>query len=890
MPLKEGTRLGPYEVLAPIGAGGMGEVYRARDTRLDRTVAIKVLPAEAAGSSIRRQRLEREARTISQLSHPNICALYDVGHQDGIDFLVMEHLDGETLGDRLRRGPLPIDRVLEYAVQIAAALDKAHRHGVTHRDLKPGNIMLTAAGAKLLDFGLAKLDASRERSPLPGLTAAPTEEKPLTSEGALLGTFRYMAPEQLEGKEADARADIWAMGLVIHEMATGKSVFQGSSQASLIAAIMERDAPALAALRPETPPPLDRLVRRCLVKDPEERWQSARDLLHELRWIREGGSGAGASAPALTRGDRGRERLLWTSLALVLAASLVWALVFHDRDPSMQRRAARFSVPLPENASASSVRVSPDGRFLSFHAHSDGQARIWLRPLDSLRARPLPGTEGVQFWFHFWSPDSRFIGFMAGGKLKKIDITGGGPEILADAPGSGPFQLGSWGSDGTILYNIDEAPGHNGLYRVSAEGGPAIRLTLLDEAGDEVDAAFAPTFLPDGRHFIFFQGDPAEEAGIWVASLDSLRASELLAVESYARYAPPGYLLYASRGALMAHPFDPGSLSLLGEPVRIVDQVETFGGMGMPNFSASDNGILTYNSGRGPSRLVWRDRKGQEVGQVGEPDFYGGLSLSPDGKRLMVSLGDQQAGTRDLWLIELDRDVATRFTTDAMDVYGPVWSPDGSRLVFSMALDATPNLHVKPLSGGETKELLPSRGTMDYPSDWSPDGRFLLYTNRDPNTDLDLWTLPVAENREPVPFLITRFREFDARFSPDGRFVAFVSNESGESEVYVVPSGGTGEKRRVSTTGGRTPRWRSDGLELFYLSAANQLMAVPVKLEGGFEPGTPTALFTIEPGDPEGDVVYDVAADGRRFIINSALPGTDPAPTVVLDWTAELPP
>ena len=886
MPLKEGTRLGPYEIVAPIGAGGMGEVYRARDTRLDRTVAIKVLPAEAAGSSSRRRRLDREARTISQLSHPNICALYDVGHQDGIDFLVMEYLDGETLGDRLRKGPLPIDRVVEYAVQIAAALDKAHRHGVTHRDLKPGNIMLTAAGAKLLDFGLAKIGASPEAG-AGLLTAAPTEEKPLTSEGALLGTFRYMAPEQLEGKEADARADIWAMGLVIHEMATGKSVFQGSSQASLIAAILERDAPSLAALRPETPPPLDRLVQRCLLKDPEERWQSARDLLHELRWIREGGSGAGASASTLPRADRGRERLLWASLALVLAASLVWALVFLGRGPSMQRRAARFPVPLPENASESTVRVSPDGRFLSFHAESEGRTHIWLRPIDSLTARPLPGTEGIEFWFHFWSPDSRFIGFMAGGKLKKIDIAGGRPQILADAPGSGPFQLGSWGSDGTIIYNINEAPGYNGLYRVSAEGGPAIRLTILDEAGDEVAVAF-PAFLPDGRHFIF-QGGPAQETGIWVASLDSLRASELLAIESYARYAPPGYLLYASRGALMAHRFDPDSLSLLGEPFPIAEQVETFAGIGIPNFSASDNGILTYDSGRGPSRLVWRDRNGLELGQVGEPDYYASLSLSPDGKRLMVSVDDPQAGTRDLWLIELDRDVASRFTTDGMDVYGPVWSPDGSRLVFSMARNAPPNLHVKSLSGGEARELLPSRGTMHWPSDWSPDGRFLLYTNRDPNADLDLWMLPIAENREPVPFLITRFKEFDARFSPDGRFVAFASEESGESEVYVVPSEGTGEKRRVSIAGGHTPLWRSDGLELFYLSAANQLMAVPVRLEGGFEPGTPTALFTIEPGEAGGEVVYDVAADGRRFIINSALPGTDPAPTVVFDWTAGLP-
>ena len=880
--LKAGTRLGPYEIMAPIGAGGMGEVYRARDTRLDRTVAIKVLPAWAAGSSNRRQRLEREARTISQLSHPHICALYDVGHQDGIDYLVMEYLDGETLADRIRTGPLSMEQVLGYAAQIAAALAEAHRHGVTHRDLKPGNVMLTATGAKLLDFGLAKLDASPQASAVLSLTAMPTEDKPLTAEGTILGTLRYMAPEQLKDREADARTDIWALGLVIQEMATGESVFAGGSQAGIIAAILERDPPRLSTLRPDAPPALDRLVHRCLVKDPEERWQSARDLLVELNWIQEAGPGAEVSASATPTRSRTRERFLWAALATAVAAFLVLALVSLDR-PMGGIAAARFTIPLPEHASASSVRVSPDGRFLSFIAEFDGKPQLWLRPLDSLSARPLPGTEGASVWgSHFWSPDGRFIGFTADWKLKKIDVGGGPPQVLADVPGSGPFQLGTWSRDGTILYNVVEAPGHDGLYRVSADGGPATRLTIRDDAGDEIQVHL-PSFLPDGRHFLFTAPD-----GIWAGSVDSARAVKLLNTLSYSQYVPPGYLLYARDGALFAHPFDAGNLRFGGEPIRIAERVETFAGYGMPSFSASESGILVYYSGDTvQSRLIWTDRSGMEVRQVGEPAGYGGLRLSPDGNRLLVSRADPRRGSRDLWVVELTRDIATRFTADAVDVYGPVWSPGGDRVVFSKPVDGPPSLHHKPLAGGTEEVLLPSTGTALWANDWSQDGRFILYTDRNPETSWDIWILPLAGAREPVPFLRTRFMEGAAALSPDGRLVAFVSDESGAFEIYVRSLEGPGENRRISPAGGHTPRWRRDGRELFYLSSANQVMAVPVTLDGGFEPGRPAPLFTIDPGAGD-EVVYDVSADGQRFIINSAMPGTRPAPTLVLDWTAEL--
>jgi Tol biopolymer transport system component len=871
-----------------LGAGGMGEVYRARDTRLERTVAIKILPAQFSSDPIRKQRFEREAKTISSLNHPHICTLHDIGQQDGVDYLVMECVEGETLATRLEKGPLPLDQALKYGAQIADALDKAHSSGVVHRDLKPGNIMLTKAGVKLLDFGLAKATTDAVATSLTEMSTALTQSRTLTAEGTILGTLHYMAPEQLEGREADARSDIFALGEVLYEMGTGRQAFQGKSRASVIAAILSSAPPPMSTLQPMTPPALDRAVKRCLAKDPEERWQSARDLGLELKWVAEAGA-AEVPAPATVRRQR-RERLAWVGAVVALAVALGLALIHFGR-ATRETRAMRFSVSLPENTSMISGRVSPDGRYLSFAGDSGGQTQLWLRPLDALAARPLPGTEGVRS-VHFWSPDSRFIGFIAEGKLKKIDVKGGPPQVLCDAPGAGPFQLGTWNGDGTILFNLAEAPGREGLYRVSATGGTATRFTLHDESGKELQAVW-PSFLPDGRHFVFACGRQRQDGGfeatgICVASLDSDQARKLLDTTSYSEYAPPGYLLYVRDAALFAHPFDPDKLRFHGDPVRIVEHVATIAGVGAPSFSAGGSGLLGFYVGGSQSRLVWKDRKGVLVGQVGTPAEYGDLRLSPDGQRLVVPITDPQAGTTDLWLIELPRNLATRFTSEAADVYNPIWSPDGSRIAFGVPRGAPPFLHQKAVSGGELEVLLPSNGTMHLATDWSPDGRFIIYAERNPDTNWDLWVLPLGGERKPFPFLRTRFREMLATFSPDGRWVAFVSEESGRPEVYVQPFQRSGEKHRVSTAGGSLPRWRRDGKELFYVSHDNQLMAVPVQLGASFESGTPKALFSIEASQSV-EISYDVSADGQRFIINSPIPGTAAPPTVVVNWAAELP-
>ena len=892
MPASSGTRLGPYEILGPLGAGGMGEVYRARDTRLERSVAIKILPPRLSGTPQARQRFEREARAVSSLNHPHICALYDVGSQEGTDFLVMELLEGETLAGRLDRGPLSIEQTLRIASEVAQALESAHRQGVVHRDLKPGNIMLTKAGAKVLDFGLAKLGASTGHPTLSGLSALHTEEPhPLTADGAIVGTLQYMSPEQLEGKEADARSDIFSLGTVIYEAATGRRAFAGGSPASLIAAILSSEPPSMETHQPLSPPALSRAVRRCLAKDPEQRWQSARDLALELAWIAEAGPAAEAHPPAIA-GRRTRERLAWAGGLIVLAAALGLTIAYYQK-PLNEPRAARFSVALPEGISVNTVRVSPDGRYLSFAAFSGEQTQIWLRPLDALQARPLPGTEGAGP-LHFWSPDSRFIGFMAEGKLKKIDVTGGPPQTVTDASGVGPFQAGTWSRNGTILFNVSEAPGRDGLYRVSADGGETTKMTLLDDKNEEMVALW-PSFLPDGRHFTFIRIETSEDSpvaaqpgGTWMASLDSSQARKLMDTTSYTEYAPPGYLLYVRDGALLAHPFDAEGGSLRGEPFRIEQGLETFMGIGLPSFSSSGTGLLAYHDeGGSQSRLVWKDRRGSVLAQVGTPAEYGDLRLSPDGQRLAVAMSDPRARTSDLWIVELSRNIFTRFTTDAGEAYDPLWSPDGRRIVFSMPRNNTPSLFEKAVSGGPEEVVLPATGTLHLPTDWSSDGRFILYADRNAVTSWDLWILPLEGERKPVPLLRTRFREIHAVLSADGRWVAFVSDESGRLEVYVQPFQGTRERHRVSTAGGLHPRWRRDGRELFYLSPDKQLMAVPVTLGPSLELGAPRALFSIE-ASQSADASYDVSADGERFIVSSKLPGTGASPTIILNWASEL--
>ncbi len=889
MSLSSGTRLGPYEILGPLGAGGMGEVYEAKDTRLDRRVAIKVMPARVSESAHLRQRFEREARALASFSHPHICTLHDVGHENGIDFLVMECLEGVTLASRLERGPLPIEQALRTATELAGALDSAHRQGVVHRDLKPGNVMLTKTGAKLLDFGLARAAANVVETAVAQPSAAPTRSQPITTKGEILGTLEYMAPEQLEGQEADARTDVFALGTIAYEMLTGRRAFPGRSQASIITAILSSEPPPPTTLQPMTPAALERAIKRCMAKDPDQRWQSVRDLALELEWIAAGGSTDERSSPG-PAGPRSRARLAWVAAVVALATILGVAALRFNR-PDEKQRAARFSLSLPGDAASLFVRVSPNGKYLSSTAVAGDKTQIWLRPLDDLSARPLPGTEGA--WAHFWSPDSRFIAYFAEGKLKKLDISGGLPQELCDAPGSGPFQLGAWSSDGTILFRVDEAPGHEeGLYRVADTGGSAERMIILDETGEEL-MVFWPSFLPDGRHFVFacakqVEGGDIEAAGTCVASLTSGRARKLLETASYAVYAPPGYLLYARGAALFAHSFDAGGLHTKGDPFRIVAWVESWFGVGAPSFSVSENGVLAYQVPGGQSRLVWRDRRGAEIGFAGLPADYFDMRLSPDGRNLAATIADPRNGEHHIWMIELARNVATRFTSEDADAGIAIWSADGSRIVYCKPENAPPFLHHKSLAGGEEEVLLPSRGTLQCPTDWSQDGRFVLYEDRDPTTGFDVWVLPLGGGQQPTPLLHTSNRETDATFSPDGSWVTYVSDESGRSEVYLQPFQRLGEKRRISVSGGSLPRWRADGRELYYLGADNQLMAVPVESGTSVKLGAPETLFTAGTG-PSTEVRYDVSPDGQRFLVKTAIPGTAATPTVVLNWTAELP-
>ncbi len=893
MTLAAGSRLGPYEVMSALGVGGMGEVYRARDTRLDRTVAIKVLPSHLSQSPEFRQRFEREAKTISSLSHPHICALYDVGQavleEDRrpapgagrqISYIVMEYLKGETLTDRLAKGPLATEQVLRHAIEIADALDKAHRQGIVHRDLKPGNVMLTKSGVKLVDFGLAKFSASAPITP--GLSLLPTQEGAnLTAEGTILGTFQYMAPEQLEGKEADARTDIFAFGAVLYEMATGQKAFSGKSQASLIASIIGSDPPPISSVQPMTPPALDRVVKTCLAKDPEDRWQTAHDVMLQLKWIAEGGSQAGIPAPLAAR-RRGRERLAWVvnALTAILAVAATLVVLQIRREPS---RVIQSSINPPEKSRFSfedgPMALSPDGRRLAFVARApEGKKLLWVRPLDALLAQPLAGTEGASF--HFWSADSRFLGFFADGKLKRIDASGGSPETLCDAPqGRG----GTWSRDGVILF----APTVGGpIYRVSSSGGSATPVTRVDPSRRETSHRW-PCFLPDGRHFLYLvQG---EKGGLHVGSLDSKEEKLLLLANSNVAYAPPGYILFFRERTLRAQPFDAKRLQLTGEAFPLAEQVQSNAAFANANFSVSENGVLAYLGGAANlSQLVWLDRSGKRLGSVGEPADYWDPRISHDGRRIAYVINDA-AGNGDIWLYDVSRRVATRFTFDPENDYAPVWSPDDSRIVFTSYRKGPGDLYQKVSTGAGSDELLLGSSSRKIPSGWSPDGRFLALHLLQPKTSWDILVFSLGD-RKLIPYLQTEFAEYGAQFSPDGRWVAYVSAESGRPEIYVQPFPGPGGKWQISTAGGSMPAWRRDGKELFYIAPDSKLMVARVRTGSTFEAEVPESLFESRQKSFGGLTrrQYDVSPDGQRFLVNWAMEEESSTPiTLVQNWTAK---
>jgi Tol biopolymer transport system component len=880
MPLAEGRQLGPYQVLSALGAGGMGEVYKARDTRLDRTVALKVLPAHLAENPDLRARLEREARALSSLSHPHICALYDIGQQDGVDFLVMEHLEGETLATRLQRGPVPVEEALPIGMQVAEALDKAHRQGVIHRDLKPGNVMLTKSGAKLLDFGLARAD-SVAAAGAASETAMPTMNQPLTAQGTILGTFQYMAPEQLEGREADARTDIFALGAVLHEMVTGQKAFSGGTQASLVAAVMHAQPPAVSTLQPLTPPGLDQVVRTCLAKDPEARWQTAHDVALQLKWLAEGGSLAGLPAPVSAR-RRTRERLAWSAFALASLAAVALGVGFVRRAPE-PRRLVRYQIPAEANFTVvGSPRLSPDGRLLAFNAtDTTGTTELWVRPLDALEAHPVSGTEGAGR--PFWSPDSRYLGFFAGGKLKKVDAAGGPAQTLCDAPNGSDA---SWSPAGVILFDGRTT---DPLLRVPAAGGVAKPEVALDPKKGRTGAGW-PEFLPDGRHFLYVgQFQPSGEPTLFVRALDTDEEQPLLKTASRVQYAPPGYLLYVREETLVAQPFNARSRKTAGESVPVAEGLGT-DAVGLAHFSASADGTLAYRAGDTRSRqLLWVDRKGKELETVGPSGEYGDVWPSPDGRRLVFDMPESGSGKADLWVRDLARGVTSRFTFDAGADDTPVWSPDGRTIVFTSDRKGRGDLYRKNASGTGEEEVLLATDEEKYACDWSRDGRFIVFMSRSADTGWDIWALPMEGGEKPFPVVKTRFRELTPVLSPNGHYVAYVSNESGRNEVYVQEFPELRSKWQVSTAGGMDPHWRSDGRELFYRAPDSRLMSVPVEVGSTFSAGAPVTLFQarLQPAILRSH--YRPSPDGQRFLTLAPLARNAILPTtVVLNWTAGL--
>jgi len=870
----------------------MGEVYRARDTRLDRTVAIKILPTHLSSDPVRKQRFEREAKAISSLNHPNICVLHDVGRQDGIDYLVMECVEGETLAKRLEKGALPLEQVLKYGMQIADALDRAHRSGVVHRDLKPGNIMLTPTGAKLLDFGLAKPAAPLSSSAT--LTAA-TRNSAVTEQGTIVGTFQYMSPEQVEGKELDGRSDIFSLGAVLYEMVTGKRAFEGKSQLSVASAILEKEPAPISTINPLTPATLDHAIRRCLAKDPEERWQTARDLALELKWVAESGSQAGVPA-RIARSIRWR--LGWAGVAIAFLALFGLALFFagYISHPTAQVRTIRTSINSPANAAftvsssvAVAMAISPDGRLLAYSAEGKNNIpQLWVRSLDSLESRPLSGTE--QAFLPFWSPDSKWIAFFStNGMLKKVEAFGGPVEtVCAAQEGRG----GTWNQDGLIIFapNIAQP-----LFQVAATGGSPVPITQLDASRQEITHRW-PQFLPDGKHYLFFVRAEPSATGLYVGKLGSVERQKVLSISTNALYAPPGYLLFGRGDALMAQPFDVGRMEIRGEPMAMPDDVSFVAAPNFLNFSVSQTGLLVFSSGtvEVERQLAWYDRQGKLLSRLGSPEYSTWPQISPDGKKLAIRLVTPPGGV-DVWVYDLSRGVHMRVSFSAVPGSGLVWSPNGKQLAFAHSSQQTTGDHMYLLNpDGTGKEdaleqpIIESLG--NYPSSWSPDGHILLFDHQDKAGRFSIWALPFSGDRKAFAFVESKFNSQMGKFSPDGHWVAYVSSDSGTEEVYLAPFPGPGNRIQVSSGGGSQPLWRRDGQELFYLSPELKMMAAQLtETAGDFRVGSVRTLFTVSPIGGVPGYLYDVTPDGERFIIAQDFEHTSTVPlTLVTNWSAEL--
>ena len=888
MALQAGTTLGPYKIESAIGAGGMGEVYKATDARLNRTVAVKVLPPHFAHDPDMKQRFEREAQTIAGLNHPHICTLHDVGEQDGTRFLVMEYVEGETLADRLSRGPLSIDEALQVGGEIVDALDRAHRQGVVHRDLKPANIMLAgssvtrsgqtarsgSAQTKLLDFGLAKWAASDQDGPL----AAQPTRLDVTAQGTMIGTLQYMAPEQVEGREADARTDIFAFGAVLYEMLTGKKAFEGKSQASLIGAIMKAEPRPISHAQPLTPGVLEQIVARCLAKDPEERWQHAHTLKRKLQWIARNRSGAATAAEAPRRS---RLDLAMTIAMVVLLAAVSVPANLSWRGPA-DPEAVQFRHTIT-GLSETDVAISPDGHTIAFVAKPDGSGAtsLYTRPVRGLTSVKLAGTESAAQ--PFWSPDSQFIGYVSGSKLKKVTASGGAPKDVCDAKDA--FG-GAWSASqgGTIVFGSPK-----GLLAVSAEGGAA---TPVTELGQGDTGHFWPTFFPDGRHFAYlaWSADGATRT-LFAGTLDSKARTKLVAVESNPVYAASGgsrtaasaYLFFHRKGTLFAQPFDAKALRFTGDPVQVAGDVSS-GADGRGNFSVSQNGVLLYfqgiagasSAGRGRTtnaQFGWVDRAGGRTSASLDAGFYGDMDLSPDGKRIAITRQDPGAPAADIWVIDWEKSIPHRLTTDSGSAVDPVWSPEGRRIAFTSFRKGNADIYVKNANGvGEETPLLESPMNESV-EDWSRDGKYLAFEyGKDSLQDIYALPLEAGKPGKPFPVVQGRYQKNEPQFSKDGKWLAYASdeNEPGRFQVYVISFPAGDLKQQISTDGGGQPRWSWDGTQIHYRTLDNRFMSVDLKLGATIEHAVPRAMSVATTNNPTaGDAtrhMWSIAADGRMLL------------------------
>jgi serine/threonine protein kinase len=894
MPLIPGTKLGPYEIQSPLGAGGMGEVYRALDTRLSRTVAIKVLAAHLSSSPELKQRMDREARTISLLNHPHICQLYDVGSHDGTDFLVMEFLEGETLADRLKRGPLPLHEILKIGISVAEALAAAHRHGIVHRDLKPGNIMLTQSGAKLMDFGLAKplglTSASSSVAP-PSFTAAatlsgPSPLSPLTTAGTIIGTIQYMSPEQIGGKEADARSDIFAFGAVLYEMAAGKRPFEGKSQISLASSILEKDPDPISSRQPQTPPAFEHVVNTCLQKSPDDRFQTAHDIKLELQWIASGKSSPGSVPAASAAPAPKSNHLLWIlGVAAALALGGIAGFVFH---PTPQQPSIRALINPPEKTTlnlsgdgAGPPILSPDGSMIAFAATGpENKVSLWVRSVNSLEERQLPETDDASF--PFWSPDSRSLAFFADGKLKSVDLNGGSAYVISDMPMFG--RGGAWGPNGMIVYSASPS---SPILRISANGGTPTPITQIDQSLHTSHRW--PFFLPDGKHFLYLaiHHDSAKSANnmLYFASIDGHENHPLFRSQSNAVYAA-GFLLFARGDQLMAQPFDPTKGTLGGEPRIVAKGVMNDTATWHMDASAADNGLLALGSGSSSDlQLVWMDLKSKQILPLA--DKLTGMymaNISPQGDRVALQI---DTGENDIWILDLARGVRTRLTFGPVVNLSPVWSPDGKWIAYSSNRSGRWDLRRKPSDGSGAEELLFTGGEQQLePASWSRDGKYFFYAERMADGTAKTWVLPMDADRKPV---LVEERGSQPQISPNGRWLAYVSSESGSPEIYVVAFGGGQGKWQVSSNQGANPRWSSDGKILYYMDNTYNIFAVSVKEVGGaLQFGTAEKAEKLVSNWSAPQVFYDVAPDGKKILLDRVAQQVSQFITVVTNFPAAL--